>query len=47
MMIQIDFETFEKWLPRGSKIFSAKKTTGRNQDILQTVNIPSGKAENI
>jgi len=26
------FETFEKWLRRASKIFSAKKTTRRNHD---------------
>jgi hypothetical protein len=27
------FQTFEKWLRRGSKIFSAKKTTRRNSDF--------------
>jgi hypothetical protein len=40
-------ETLEKWLRRGSKIFSAKKKTGCNHDILQAVNIFSGKAENL
>jgi hypothetical protein len=39
--------TFEKWLRRGSKIFSAKKTTGRYHDAGRTVNVISGKAENI
>jgi len=40
-------ETFEKWLRRGSKIFSAKKTTSHNHDRLHTVDVISGKAENI
>jgi hypothetical protein len=41
------FITPEKWLRRGSKIFSAKKTTRRNHDILQTINVISGKAETL
>jgi hypothetical protein len=40
-------ETPEKWLRRGSKIFSAKRTASRNHDRLQTVNVISGNAENI
>jgi hypothetical protein len=40
-------ETFEKWLRRASKIFSAKRTTRRNHGGFQTVNVISGKAENI
>jgi hypothetical protein len=40
-------ETFEKWLRRVSKIFSAKKMIRCNHDILKTVSILSGKAENI
>jgi hypothetical protein len=41
------FETFEKWLRRGSKIFSAKKMTRQHHDSGQTVNVLSGKAENL
>jgi hypothetical protein len=32
-------ETFEKWLRRGSKIFSAKRTYRYNHDTLHTVNV--------
>jgi len=40
-------ETFEKWLRRVSKIFSAKRTTRRHRDSGQAENVLSGKAENI
>jgi hypothetical protein len=40
-------EALEKWLRRGSKIFSAKRITSRNHDILQNINVIAGKAENI
>jgi hypothetical protein len=39
--------TAEKWLRRVSKIFSAKKTSRRHHDSGHTVNVISGKAENI
>jgi hypothetical protein len=45
--LPLHIETFEKWLRRASKIFSAKKTAGRNHDIRQAVNVISGRAENI
>jgi hypothetical protein len=41
------FETLEKRLRYGSKIFSAKMTTICNHDTIQSVNVISGKAENI
>jgi hypothetical protein len=40
-------ETAGKWLRRDSKIFSAKKTTRDDHDSWQTINVLSGKAENI
>jgi len=40
-------ETSEKWLRRGSKIFSAKRTASRNHDRLQIANVISGNAENL
>jgi len=40
-------ETAEKWLRRDLKFFSAKKTTRGDHDFWQTINVLSGKTENI